>query len=108
MTTDEAIERLEQMIEWGDPYEVDADACKVAIKALKQYGVLQEIRQEIETEYNKYRNMSDKWDERANGIGTALEIIDKAQKELEGNDKEWELGKNESNQKYRIIQNETN
>lgn len=38
---------------------------------------LNKIRAEIEQEYNKYRNMSEKWDERACGIGTALEIIDK-------------------------------
>lgn len=37
---------------------------------------LQEIRREIEKEYNKFRSMSEMWDERANGIGTALEIID--------------------------------
>lgn len=33
---EEAIEELEQMIKWGDPYEINADACKVAIKALEQ------------------------------------------------------------------------
>ena len=38
---------------------------------------IEQIRTEIEQEYSKFRNMSDKWDERANGIGTALEIIDR-------------------------------
>ena len=36
MTRDEAIETLEEMIEWGDSYEVDYDACKIAIEALRQ------------------------------------------------------------------------
>ena len=36
MTRDEAIEALEEMIEWGDSYEVDYDACKMSIDALKQ------------------------------------------------------------------------
>lgn len=36
LTPNEAIERLEQMIKWGDTYEVDEDACKLAIKALQK------------------------------------------------------------------------
>jgi Zn finger protein HypA/HybF involved in hydrogenase expression len=36
MTREEAIETLEEMIKWGDPYEVNYDACKIAIEALKQ------------------------------------------------------------------------
>ena len=48
-------------------------------KVIKQEvnAVLDKISAEIEKEYNKYRNMSEKWDERACGIGTTLEIIDK-------------------------------
>lgn len=38
---------------------------------------LEDVRAEIDTEYKRFRNKSDKWDERANGIGTALEIIDR-------------------------------
>ena len=52
MTRDEAIETLEEMIKWGDPYEVDADACGMAIEALKKEPtttVLQQIRQEIDS-----------------------------------------------------------
>ena len=40
-------------------------------------NVIEQISDEIEQEYNRFRNMSDMWDERANGLGTALEIIDK-------------------------------
>lgn len=46
-------------------------------------NVLDKIRAEIEQEYTKFRNKSDKWGERACGLGTALEIIDKY-KEGEG------------------------
>ncbi len=42
--------------------------------------VLGKIRAEIEAEYTRFRNMSDRWCERANGLGTALEIIDKYMK----------------------------
>lgn len=48
-----------------------------------QEPILDKIRAEIEQEYNKYRNMSEKWDERACGIGIAVEIIDKYIKEQE-------------------------
>ena len=94
LTPNEAIERLEQMIKWGDTYEVDEDACKLAIKALKRYGVLQEIRQEIE---NNMESIIGKYDantpeynrpshkiERNNGRKECLAIIDKRIKELEG------------------------
>ena len=37
------------------------------------------IKAEIEAEYTRLRNMSDRWSERASGLGTALEIIDKHQ-----------------------------
>ena len=50
------------------------------IKALKQEPILDKIRAEIEAEYTRFRNMSDRWCERANGLGTALEIIDKYKK----------------------------
>lgn len=42
--------------------------------------VLDEIRAEIEQEYTIFRNKSDMWNERACGLGTALEIIDKHRK----------------------------
>ena len=84
LTPNETIERLEQMIEWGDTYEVDEDACKLAIKALKQYGALQEIRQEI---LNRTPTVvtDGEFDE---GIvhfsGEVIDIIDKHIKEIEG------------------------
>ena len=40
-------------------------------------AILDKIRAEIEQEYTKFRNKSDMWNERACGLGTALEIIDK-------------------------------
>ena len=43
--------------------------------------ILKKIRAEIEQEYTRFRNMSDRWDERACGLGEALEIIDKYRKE---------------------------
>jgi len=39
LTVNEAIEYIEQMIEWGDPYEVHIDACKMALEALKQTAI---------------------------------------------------------------------
>ena len=44
---------------------------------------LNKIRAEIEQEYTKFRNRSDIWNERACGIGVALEIIDKYKAESE-------------------------
>lgn len=46
----------------------------------EQNDVLDKIRAEIEQEYSKFRDMSDKWCERANGLGTALDIIDRFRK----------------------------
>lgn len=43
--------------------------------------ILDNIRAEIDQEYTKFRNKSDMWDERACGLGTALEIIDKCRGE---------------------------
>lgn len=43
--------------------------------------ILKKIRAEIEQQYTRFRNGSDMWDERACGLGTALEIIDKYRKE---------------------------
>lgn len=43
--------------------------------------VLNKIRAEIEQQYTRFRNGSDMWDERACGLGTALDIIDKYRKE---------------------------
>lgn len=43
----------------------------------EQEPILDKIRSEIEQEYTKFRNKSDMWNERACGLGTALEIIDK-------------------------------
>ena len=45
-----------------------------------QESVLDEIRTEIEQEYTTFRNKSDRWSERACGLGMALEIIDKYRK----------------------------
>ena len=39
--------------------------------------MIEDIRAEIETEYKRFRNMSDRFSERACGLGEALEIIDK-------------------------------
>lgn len=50
----------------------------------EQYSALDKIRAEIKQEYTKFRNKSDMWNERACGIGTALEIIDKYKAESEG------------------------
>ena len=82
LTPNEAIERLEQMIKWGDTYEVDEDACKLAIKALKQYGALQEIRQEIEKPLRDERCF-DTADAKAQYIALnwVCELIDKHIKE---------------------------
>jgi len=55
----------------------------MAIKALKQEPILDKIRAEIEQEYTKFRNKSDMWNERACGLGMALEIIDKYKTEKE-------------------------
>ncbi len=52
-----------------------------SVEQEQKTDVLEQIRAEIEQEYNKFRNMSDKWDERACGLGTALEIIDKVLKD---------------------------
>lgn len=46
--------------------------------------VLDKIRAEIEQEYTKFRNKTDMWNERACGLGTALEIIDKYKSESGG------------------------
>lgn len=51
------------------------------VKALK------DVRAEIDAEYKRFRNKSDKWDERASGIGTALEIIDRKIAEVTKNEK---------------------
>ena len=45
--------------------------------------VLDKIRDEIVQEYTKFRNKSDMWNERAYGLGMALEIIDKYKAESE-------------------------
>ena len=71
--------------EWLIPMN---DALDMAIKALKQYGVLQEIRQEIadfeeevfhepDTDYKAYAS-----------VRYCCDIIDKHIKEIEGRDKE--------------------
>lgn len=52
----------------------------LAEMALKQESIIGKIRAEIEQEYTKFRNRSDMWYERACGLGTALEIIDKYRK----------------------------
>ena len=69
--------------EWLIPMD---NALDDAIKALEReetvLQALEDVRAEIDTEYKKFRNKSDKWDERANGIGTALEIIDQKIKEI--------------------------
>ena len=61
--------------------EFDNGYAKGYREALEQEPILDKIRAEIEQEYNKYRNMSEKWNERACGIGITLEIIDKYRKE---------------------------
>lgn len=59
---------------------VSKDVWEDAKKALKQMDALDKIRAEIELEYTRFRNKSDMWSERACGLGTALEIIDKYKK----------------------------
>lgn len=51
------------------------------LKEVEQEFILDKIRTEIDQEYTKFRNKSDMWNERACGLGTALEIIDKSIKE---------------------------
>lgn len=36
MTIEEVIEALQNMLKWGDPYEVNCEACREAIRYLKQ------------------------------------------------------------------------
>ena len=55
---------------------------RMVIRALKQMNALDKIRAEIEQEYIRFHNKSDMWSERACGLGTALEIIDKYKKEV--------------------------
>jgi hypothetical protein len=106
MTKEEAIDLLDNLIGMvDDNHDSDYDtAIKMAIKALEQdtvpfdfelyeaglmdmpkvvIEVLDKIRAEIEQEYTKFRNKSDMWSERACGLGTALEIIDKYKKKSE-------------------------
>ena len=73
-----------EALEWvyDDVLDKYAEPCRMT--------TLQRIRAEIESEYNKFRNRSEVWDERANGIGTALEIIDRYA-EQEPTD-EWQNG----------------
>ena len=91
---DEIIECLEHMIKWGDPYEVDTDACKMAIKALKQYGVLQEVRQEIDRELLDYattiENIGDSARQVRISLGMVRAIIDKHIKQIERSNTERE------------------
>lgn len=51
------------------------------------FSVIEDIKAEINTEYKSFRNKSDKWDERASGIGMALEIIDRKIAEVTKNEK---------------------
>lgn len=89
VTTDFAIEYL--LDDCDDcPEKADDNECisqshcfevkRMAIQALKQMDALDKIRAEIKQEYTKFRNKSDIWSERACGLGTALEIIDKYRK----------------------------
>ena len=36
MSIEEVINALERMAEYGDPYEVDCDACREAVRYLKE------------------------------------------------------------------------
>jgi len=85
MTIDEAIKVFEKIssydgvVDYLENYSVSVqDACFMAIKALKQYGVLQEIRQEI---LQVFANSSISNTDLSFGV---LEIIDKHIKEIEG------------------------
>ena len=64
-----------------------ADYYKEISAIMRKYqemqGSLDKVRSEIEQEYTKLRNKSDMWNERACGLGTALEIIDKYKAESE-------------------------
>ena len=92
MTKDEAIKVFEKIssydgiVDYLENYSVSVqDACFMAIKALKQYGVLQEIRDDL-SEYNIYDHeqvFTDYYDAFNTGIHTALIIIDKHIKEIE-------------------------
>ena len=73
---------------WTAEQFADFEMCKerlvvYACKTLEQTNLLDKIRAEIEQEYTKFRNRSDMWYERACGLGTALEIIDKYKAESE-------------------------
>ena len=65
------------------------DEFPIVDKAIQEavLNALKDVRTEIDTEYKKFRNKSDKWDERASGIGTALEIIDGKITEVKKNEK---------------------
>lgn len=68
------------------------EAYNMSIEIMRKYQKIEQIRAEIEQEYNRFRNMSDKWSERACGLGTALEIIDKALKNLNESMEQFENG----------------
>ena len=68
MTREEAIRELENSIKVG--LSPDIESRKMAIKALKQYGALQEIRAEIDSYCSDNRDRND-------GLYIAMRIIDK-------------------------------
>jgi hypothetical protein len=86
MTREDAINIMKVIVHMlEEQYDTDRveDAVEMAITALEQESILDKIRAEIEQEYTKFRNKSDMWNERACGLGTALEIIDKYTAEKE-------------------------
>ena len=92
MSRETAIDILKLMLEAMETYDGISptperiNAIKMSIETLEQEPktyMLDKIMAEIKQEYNKYRNMSEKWSERACGIGTTLEIINKYKAESE-------------------------
>lgn len=77
MTNEEARAWLEHHFDPLPDGTKQSEAVSLAIKALEHDGVLQEIRHEIEDEYNNFYNRSDIWTERCCGIASAIEIIDR-------------------------------
>ena len=79
MTIDEIIAEINNMRKFNYTLAPD-EVFEMAIKALKQYGALQEIRQEIEQEQSGWIKGSDpEW----HAFDKAIAIINKHIKEIE-------------------------
>ena len=92
MTIDEAILYMtlycQKLVGSVSDLDKDIEAYDMAIKALKQYGALQEIRQEILDLKQGYMGSNCVKDDWLDCKSDALEIIDKHIKEIERSDAE--------------------